>query len=93
MRIEKDTMGEMEVPENAYYGAQSARSLMNFQIGTETLPSELIKAYAIMKKACAIINNQEDKLSDDKTTLITQAADEIIAGNLDDQFPLSGARL
>ena len=53
-RIEKDTMGEMKVPKNAYYGAQAARSIMNFQIGIETFPRELIEAFGILKKACAI---------------------------------------
>lgn len=88
-RIEKDTMGDMEVPSTAYYGAQSARSLMNFNIGTETFPREFIKAFGILKKAAAITNNKAGILDDTKCKLISQAADEVIDGKLDDHFPLS----
>ncbi len=88
-RVETDTMGEVKVPEEAYYGAQSGRSLMNFPIGIETMPDELIKAFAILKKASAIVNFNLDVLPEDKKNLIVQAADEIIEGKLDGHFPLS----
>ncbi|MDX9754238.1 MAG: class II fumarate hydratase [bacterium] len=88
-RIEKDTMGEMKVPKNAYYGAQAARSIMNFQIGIETFPRELIEAFGILKKACAITNFDLGVLSEEKKNLIVQAADEVIEGKLDAHFPLS----
>ncbi len=88
-RIEKDTMGDMTIPSDAYYGAQSARSLMNFAIGTETFPREFIKAFGILKKAAAITNNKAGVLSDEKCSLICQAADEVIDGKLDADFPLS----
>ena len=88
-RIEKDTMGDMTIPSDSYYGAQSARSLMNFAIGTETFPREFIKAFGILKKAAAITNNKAGVLSDEKCSLICQAADEVIDGKLDADFPLS----
>lgn len=87
-RIEKDTMGEMKVPVDAYYGAQAARSLMNFRIGTERMPRELIKAFGILKKASAIVNHDLGVLSIEKKELIVQAADEVIEGRLDEHFPL-----
>ena len=89
MRTEKDTMGDIQVPDNAYYGAQSARSLMNFDIGEETFPPEFIKAFGILKKACAVANKHCGVLSEEKARLIEQAADEVIAGQLDEHFPLS----
>ena len=88
-RVESDTMGEINVPEGAYYGAQSARSLINFDIGLETFPKELIKAFGVLKKAAAIVNFEAGKLSDEKKDLISKAADEVIAGKLNDHFPLS----
>ncbi|MDP8243128.1 MAG: class II fumarate hydratase [Candidatus Hinthialibacter antarcticus] len=88
-RVEKDTMGEVQVPEEAYYGAQSGRSLMNFPIGIETMPDELIQAFAILKKASAIVNFNLEVLPEDKKDLIVQASDEIIEGKLDGHFPLS----
>ncbi|HXK92431.1 MAG TPA: class II fumarate hydratase, partial [bacterium] len=87
-RVEKDTMGEMQVPESAYYGAQSARSLMNFKIGTERMPLELIKAFGVLKKAAALVNHELGVLSAGKKDLIVQAAEEIIEGRLDEHFPL-----
>lgn len=87
-RIETDTMGEIQVPTNMYYGAQTARSLMNFKIGGERFPRELIRGLGILKKAAALINNELGTLSDEKTNLIVQAADEVIAGKLDEHFPL-----
>lgn len=88
-RIEKDSMGEIEVPESAYYGAQSARSLIHFEIGIEKMPRELIRAMGILKKGAAITNMQLGLLPKDKEKLIAQAADEVISGKLDAHFPLS----
>lgn len=88
-RIEKDTMGEIKVPSDKYYGAQSARSLKFFAIGIEIFPRELIKAFGILKKAAALTNLDCKVLSKDKCDLIVRAADEVIEGKLDDHFPLS----
>lgn len=87
-RIERDTMGEMKVPADRYYGAQTARSLMNFKIGGETMPRELIRALGILKKAAALTNAELGTLPQEKADLIVQAADEVIEGKLDDHFPL-----
>jgi len=87
-RIETDTMGEIKVPSNKYYGAQTARSLMNFKIGGERFPREMIRALGILKKAAALANNKLGMLSNEKVKLITQAADEVIEGKLDEHFPL-----
>lgn len=87
-RIERDSMGEIEVPSTAYYGAQTARSLIHFAIGTETMPDEVIRAMGILKKAAAIVNNGLGKLSEEKTNLIIQAANEVIEGKLSSHFPL-----
>lgn len=88
-RIERDSMGEVEVPENVYYGAQSARSLVNFAIGEEKLPHEMIRAMGILKKAAAETNRELGKLDKNKAKLIVQAADEVIEGKLNEHFPLS----
>ncbi len=88
MRIESDSMGQIEVPANVYWGAQTQRSLLHFNIGRDVMPPELIHAFGILKKACALVNQDLGKLPADKAKLIVQAADEIIAGKLDDQFPL-----
>jgi fumarate hydratase, class II len=88
-RIEKDTLGEVSVPKDAYYGAVTMRSLRNFEIGTEKIPDELIVAFALLKKAAAIVNQELGLLPRDKANLIIRAAEEIIAGKLADQFPLS----
>lgn len=88
-RIEKDTMGEIEVPAEAYYGAQSARSLIHFDIGIETMPRELIRAMGILKKGAAQTNSALGLMDQSKLDLITQAADEVISGQLDAHFPLS----
>jgi fumarate hydratase class II len=88
-RSEQDTMGEMNVPENAYYGAQTARSLQNFDIGTEKIPHEVIRAFGILKKAAAMVNCELGLLSEDKMHLIARAAEEVIEGKLNDHFPLS----
>jgi len=89
MRIEKDTMGEIEVPNEYYYGAQSARSLIHFAIGTERMPRPIIRAMGILKKAAALVNSDLGILPKEKADLIVQAADEIIEGKLDSHFPLS----
>src|SRR5215472_5933909 len=87
-RTESDSMGKIEVPADRYYGAQTARSLIHFAVGQDPMPPELIRAFAILKKAAALVNQDLGKLPADKAKLITQAADEVIAGKLNDQFPL-----
>lgn len=87
-RIETDTMGEIKVPADRYYGAQTARSLMNFRIGGERMPRELIRAMGILKKAAALVNMELGLLPKEKADLIVKAADEVIEGKLDDHFPL-----
>ena len=87
-RIETDTMGEVAVPTEAYWGAQTQRSRDNFKIGGETLPTPLIRAMALVKKAAAQTNAALGRLDVARTNLIVQAADEILAGKLADQFPL-----
>ena len=88
-RIEKDTMGEIAVPSDKYYGAQTARSLIHFAIGTEKMPREVIRAMGILKKSAAIVNTELGLLTAEKRDLIVKAADEVIAGKLDDHFPLA----
>jgi len=87
-RIESDSMGEVQVPEEKYYGAQTARSLQNFKIGREHFPPELIRALGVVKKAVALVNCELKVLPSDKKDLIVQAADEVIDGKLNDHFPL-----
>src|SRR3990167_3804104 len=87
-RIEKDTMGELEVPNDRYYGCQTARSLINFKIGGERFPREMIRAFGILKKAAALTNADLKILPKEKCYLIVQAANEVIEGKLDDHFPL-----
>ena len=87
-RQEKDTMGAVQVPSQAYWGAQTERSRNNFKIGGETLPQPLIEAMALVKKAAALTNAELGRISNDKRDLIVQAADEVIGGKLRDQFPL-----
>ncbi len=87
-RIERDTMGEVEVPADRYWGAQTARSLQNFPIGTERMPRELIRALGILKKAAAQTNAELGVLPREKAELIVRAADEVADGRLDDHFPL-----
>jgi fumarate hydratase, class II len=87
-RTESDSMGKIEVPSDRYYGAQTARSLIHFDIGRETMPPELIRAFGILKKAAALVNQDLGKLPAEKSRLIAQAADEVIAGKLDSHFPL-----
>ena len=87
-RMETDSMGEIEVPANCYYGAQTARSLIHFDIGTETMPRELIRGMGILKKASAMVNAELGLMPEDIKDLIAKAADEVIDGKLDDHFPL-----
>ncbi len=87
-RIEKDTMGEIKVPNNQYWGAQTQRSLENFPIGDEKMPREIIEGFAYLKKACAIVNNKLKRLDDVKTDVICKACDEVIKGDLSKEFPL-----
>src|SRR3954465_10127453 len=87
-RIESDSMGTNEGPANVYWGAQTQRSVIHFNIGRDVMPPELIRAFGILKKAAALVNQDLGKLPADKAKLIVQAADEIIAGKLNDQFPL-----
>jgi fumarate hydratase class II len=87
-RIETDSMGEIEVPADLYYGAQTARSLIHFNIGMETMPREIIRSMGILKKASALVNAELGLLPEDKKNLIIKSADEVIAGTLDDHFPL-----
>ena len=87
-RIEKDTMGEVKVPAAAYWGAQTQRSRENFQIGGQTMPLEIIRAFAYLKKAAAQANYELGVLPEVKKDLIGQVCNEILAGQLDDQFPL-----
>jgi fumarate hydratase, class II len=87
-RIETDTMGEMQVPSDRYYGAQTARSLQNFKIGGDRFPRELIRALGISKLAAARANAALGVLPQEKADLIAQAAQEVIDGRLDDHFPL-----
>jgi len=87
-RIETDSIGEVKVPTDKYYGAQTLRSLHNFRIGGERMPRELIRAMGILKKAAALVNAELKLLPQDKADLIVKAADEVIDGKLDEHFPL-----
>jgi fumarate hydratase class II len=87
-RTETDSMGEIDVPANRYYGAQTARSLIYFNIGTETMPREIIRGMGILKKASAMVNAELGLLPENIKDLICQAADEVIEGKLDKHFPL-----
>lgn len=88
-RIEKDTLGEIRVPADKMWGAQTQRSLNNFRIGTEKMPIELVHVFALLKKCAAIANHELGKLHADKAGAIMAAADEIINGNWDEHFPLA----
>ena len=87
-RIEHDTMGEVRVPADKYWAAQTQRSFENFKIGTERMPLEIIRAFAILKKGAAMANWKLGNLARDKMEAIVAVCDEITAGKLDDQFPL-----
>jgi fumarate hydratase class II len=87
-RVESDTMGTINVPTDKYYGAQTARSLMNFDIGGEKMPTEIVRAFGILKKAAALANTKLGLMDEATRDLIVAAADEVIAGKLADHFPL-----
>jgi fumarate hydratase class II len=87
-RIEEDSMGPIEVPEECYWGAQTARSLIHFAIGHDRMPRSVIRAFGVLKKAAAEVNRDLGKLSEAKAKLIIRAADEVIEGKLEDHFPL-----
>ena len=87
-REESDTMGPTQVPANRYWGAQTARSLQNFKIGTEKMPAELVRALGVQKKAAALVNMQLGVMDKDIGAAIVQAATEVSAGTLTEEFPL-----
>ncbi|MEO6391435.1 MAG: lyase family protein, partial [Pyrinomonadaceae bacterium] len=87
-RTETDSMGPIEVAADRYYGAQTQRSLIHFNIGDDRMPREMIRALGILKKAAALVNQDLGKLPAEKANLIVQACDEVIAGTLDEHFPL-----
>jgi len=87
-RIESDSLGQVEVPADVLWGAQTQRSLEHFSIGPDRIPKEMIKAYAFLKKACANVNHQAGRLEETQHRLILQACDEILEGQHDDHFPL-----
>ncbi len=87
-RTERDTIGPVEVPADKYWGAQTQRSSENFKIGGHRMPMEIIRAFAVLKKAAALTNVEAGILSEEKKDLIARVCDEILAGSLDDQFPL-----
>ena len=88
-RIEKDTLGEVKVPADKYWGAQTQRSKDNFKIGIEKMPMEVIYAFAKVKRSAAVVNNKLGKLSDDKKDAITRACDEVLDHKFDSHFPLA----
>ena len=88
MRVETDSMGSINVPDDKYYGAQTARSLANFDIGGEKMPEEIIRAFGVLKKAAAITNHKLGLMDEATRDLIVAAADEVIAGRLAEHFPL-----
>ncbi len=88
-RIEADSMGKIKVPSKAYYGAQTQRSIEHFRIARDVMPKEMILAYGILKKACALVNRDLGKLDKKRADLIVKVADEVINGKLDAHFPLS----
>ena len=87
-RTEKDSLGSIEVPSDRYYGAQTQRSLENFEIGSERFPREFIRSYGIIKKAAATVNYKFGNLDERIMKAIHDASDEVILGKLDDHFPL-----
>lgn len=87
-RVEQDSMGELRVNKDKYWGAQTQRSFENFKIGNEKMPLEIIKAFAILKKAAALTNNKLGLIDDKVTSTIVTVAEEILRGDLDDNFPL-----
>ena len=87
-RIEKDTMGEMQVPADKYWAAQTQRSVHNFEIGNETMPLEVVYGFANLKKACALVNQDLGRMSEETASAIAKACDLVLEGKLDDNFPL-----
>ena len=87
-RVERDSMGEMEVPENAYYGAQTQRAVENFPISGQAIPVGMIRALGMIKRSAAIVNRDLGLLDDARSKAIVQAAQEVIDGKFDDQFPI-----
>ena len=88
-RIEHDSLGEVKVPADKYWGAQTERSHENFPIGTEKIPMEVIRAFALLKKGAAFANKNLGKLDEERQGLIAKVCDEILDGSLDGEFPLS----
>ncbi len=88
VRIEKDTMGEVRVPNDKYWGAQTQRSLENFEIGNEKMPREVVYGFANLKKACALVNHDLGRLDESKTNAIVKACECVLNGELDSEFPL-----
>src|SRR3954467_14932984 len=87
-RTETDSMGPIRVPADRYYGAQTARSLVHFAVGADTMPRPVIRAFGVLKKAAAITNRDLGLMPADRCELVGRAADEVISGKLDDHFPL-----
>ena len=87
-RIERDSMGEMKVPADRYWGAQTQRSYQNFRIGTERMPLEIIHAFGVLKRAAAMANHRLGRLDDARFQAVCAACDEVTAHKLDDHFPL-----
>ncbi|WP_309498139.1 class II fumarate hydratase [Sulfurovum sp.] len=87
-RVESDTMGEVKVPAEKYWGAQTQRSIHNFKIGNEKMPLEVVYGFANLKKACALVNNDLGRLDNDKTSAISKACEMVLSAELDDNFPL-----
>jgi hypothetical protein len=88
MRREFDSLGDVEVPANRYWGAQTQRSLQHFNIGHDRMPKEVYHAYGYVKKAAAVVNTRAGRLPEWKGQLIQRVCDEVISGALDEQFPL-----
>src|SRR5215210_282460 len=88
VRVESDSMGEVEVRSDKYWGAQTERSLHHFNIGFDVMPREMVRALGVLKKAAALVNEELGKLPSEKARLIERAADEVIEGKLDEHFPL-----
>ncbi|RQD73475.1 MAG: class II fumarate hydratase, partial [Halanaerobium sp. MSAO_Bac5] len=88
-RLERDSLGEVKVPKNKYYGAQTARAAANFPIGEQKMPLEIIRDYGIIKKAAGLANYEQGLIDQEKKEYIIKACDELIAGKLDEHFPIS----
>ena len=86
-RKERDSLGEIDVPANRYWGAQTQRALLHFGSGDDLMPAEVIRALALVKKAAALANRELGRLPADKAGLILRAVEEVIGGQLDDNFP------